>query len=434
VRGHLVTVVLAALSVVLIIFLVPVLILIRRDADSRVALTAMQQAAVLVPLAHAVPPPNLSTQPEHGFAVSIVTSDGRVLGVPTSPSPSIQTALRSCATSTGRVADGVEVLVPVRTGPGCDSVVRVQASDETTGAESALLTVLSLTLSAAAVLVAVLLAERLARGLLRSVADLAAGADRMAAGDLSARVTPAGPAEIRRVGDQLNHLAIRVDHLLDERSQRSADLTHRLRTPLTALRLDIDAIPDSPATQRLLADYDTLSKAVTEVIRTARRAGEIPSRQRCELTEVARERIAFWDVLAEDTGRRIGQDLPAEPIPVQASRADLEATFDALLSNVFAHTGHGVPLWVTVAAARRGGALVTVDDAGPGFPDLDVVRRGRSSTASTGLGLDIARQTATESGGNLRLGRSPRGGARVQLHLGRPVDDPVPRWSVVSGH
>jgi signal transduction histidine kinase len=428
VRGHLVTVVLAALSVVLIIFLVPVLILIRRDADNRVALAAMQQAAELMPLVHAVPPPNLSPLPEHGFAVSIVTARGDVLGVPIPPSTSIQAALRSCSTSTGHVGDGIEVLVPVRTGIDCDSVVRVQASDQTIGAESRLLTALSLTLSAAAVLVAVLLAERLARGLLRSVADLAAAADRMAAGDLGARVTPDGPAEIRRVGDQLNHLAIRVDHLLDERSQRGADLTHRLRTPLTALRLDIDAVPDSPATQRLLADYDSLSKAVTDVIQTARHTHSDSPRQRCELTGIARERIGFWVVLAEDTGRTIGQDIPRGPIPVQASRADLEATFDALLSNVFAHTGHGVPLWVTIAAARRGGALVTVDDAGPGFPDLDVVRRGRSSTASTGLGLDIARRTATGSGGSLRLGRSPRGGARVQLHLGRPEHDLAAVW------
>jgi signal transduction histidine kinase len=340
----------------------------------------------------------------------------------------VAAALASCRTSTSDTDGGIEVLLPVREGPACTTVIRVLASDDAIVAESRLLTLLSLTLSAAATLIAVVLAERLARGLLRSVADLAKVADRMAEGNLTARVRPAGPPEIRRVGDQLNLLAIRVDHLLDERSQRNADLTHRLRTPLTALRLDIDAIPDSPATQRLLADYDAVTKAVNEVIRMARRPPSGHAPQQCELTAIARERIEFWAALAEDTGRLIGRDLPAEPVHVHASPADLEATFDAILSNVFAHTQPGVPFWVSIIREHKGGALVRVDDAGSGFADLAAIRRGHSSIASTGLGLDIARQTAEESGGNLRLGRSPQGGARVQLLLGgvRPTRRTIP--------
>ena len=427
-RGHLIAVVLAALSVVLITFLIPVLILIRRDADHRVTLVAMQQASELIPLTHNLAPSSLPTQPENGFAVSIIAAGGAAIGVPVPRSPTIQAALASCRTSTSDTDDGIEVLLPVRDGPACTTVIRVLASDDAIVAESRLLTLLSLTLSAAATLIAVVLAERLARGLLRSVADLARVADRMADGNLTARVRPAGPAEIRRVGDQLNLLAIRVDHLLDERSQRNADLTHRLRTPLTALRLDIDAFPDSPATQRLLADYDAVTKAVNEVIRMSRRPPNGHSAQQCELTAIARERIEFWAALAEDTGRLIGRDLPAEPVHVHASPADLEATFDAILSNVFAHTEPGVPFWVSISREGRGGALVRVDDAGPGFADLAAIRRGHSSIASTGLGLDIARQTAEESGGNLRLGRSPQGGARVQLLLGgaRPPRRPIP--------
>jgi len=420
-RGHLIGVVLPAVSVVLITFLIPILVLIRRDAEHRVALAALQQAAELLPMVHAVNPSTLPVHAEHGFALSVVPADGQVLGVPTPRSPSVLAALSSCRSSTGDTEGGLEVLLPVRDGARCGTVIRVLATDGDIWAESRLLTLLSLTLSAAAALVAVLLAERLGRGLLRSVAALAATADRMAEGDLSARVSPDGPAEVRRVGDQLNRLAIRVDRLLDERSQRNADLTHRLRTPLTALRLDIDAIPDSPATQRLLADYDTVTRAVNEVIRIARRTRSGTARQECDLTAVARERIAFWAALAEDTGRTIGQDLPTRPVEVRVSAPDLEATFDAILSNVFAHTEPGVPFWVTVTAERGGGALVSVEDAGPGFVDLAAIRRGHSSTASTGLGLDIARQTAEESGGELALGLSPRGGAQVRLRLGGPT-------------
>ena len=417
-RGQLIGVVLAALSVVLLTFLVPVLIMVQRDAQQRVTLTALQQAAELAPLARSLAPSALPTYPERGFAVSILTANGQLIGVPTPRSPGIQAALSSCRSSTGDLDGGVEVLLPVRNGSGCDAVVRVFAGEEAMGAGSNLLTVLSLCLGATSALVAVLLAERLARGLLRSVADLAAAADRIADGDLAARVTPDGPAEIRRVGDQLNHLAIRVDHLLDERSQRSADLTHRLRTPLTALRLDIDAIPDSPATRRLLADYDSVNRAVNEVIRMARRPPAPASLRCCDVTQLARERVEFWAALADDTGRAIQRQLPAAPIYVRASAADLEASFDAILSNVFAHTEPGVPFWVSVVPGRQGGARVSVDDAGRGFSDFAAIRRGHSSTSSTGLGLDIARQTAEESGGRLRIGRSPQGGARVELDLG----------------
>ena len=74
---------------------------------------------------------------------------------------------------------------------------------------------------------------------------------------------------------------------------------------------------------------------------------------------------------------------------------------------------------MTLAARDGGGLRLTVDDAGPGFPDgVDATVRGESGAGSTGLGLAIVDKTATESGGGLSWGVSPYGGARVVVDLG----------------
>ena len=105
----------------------------------------------------------------------------------------------------------------------------------------------------------------------RSVTGPAAGLARtsraLAAGDASARADVAGPPEIADVAEAINLLADRIDELRTTERERVADLSHRLRTPLTALRLDAEARGD-PA---LIADLDRLENEMNEVIRAARR-------------------------------------------------------------------------------------------------------------------------------------------------------------------
>ena len=84
--------------------------------------------------------------------------------------------------------------------------------------------------------IGVLLADRLGRRLVGSVADLARTADRLATGDLTARAAPSRAPELRRVGSELNRLAGRIQDLLIAAREDAADLAHRLRTPITAMR------------------------------------------------------------------------------------------------------------------------------------------------------------------------------------------------------
>ena len=276
-----------------------------------------------------------------------------------------------------------------------------------------------------AVTVALLLAafvagEIVARRLARPLEDAAHTAERLAEGDTEARADTSGPREVAEVGTALNLLADRIDEVIATEREAVADLSHRMRTPLTALRLDVDALDDREDSERLSAHVNALERTLTAVIHAARRPtreGRVP---RCDASAVVRRRVEFWSPLVVDQGRRTQVDIAADTPRVRVSADDLATAVDALIENVIAHTPEGTAVTVTVREDRSTGAdlvVVVVSDEGPGFPP-GVGVRGRSDRGSTGLGLDIARQCAEASGGYLRLGRAEGTGARVELWLG----------------
>jgi signal transduction histidine kinase len=273
-------------------------------------------------------------------------------------------------------------------------------------------------LGALLILVAVAVADRLARSLVRPVGDLASAARRMAAGDLETRVEPEGPPEIAEVGTAFNHLADRLDDLLAAERESVADLSHRLRTPLTALRLQAEMLEDREAAGSLLDDIDRLGREVDAVIAEARRPSSAAGRRRADLAAVAAHRVDFWGVLAEEQARSVERAIPTEPVAVPLAEEDVATAVDTLLDNVFTHTPPGAGYRVEVAG---GPPTLIVDDAGPGFADEGLVERGRSGAGGTGLGLDIVRRIARRAGGGISVARSPIGGARVVVRFGPPA-------------
>ena len=228
---------------------------------------------------------------------------------------------------------------------------------------------------------------------------------------------------MRRAGAGLNRLAVRIGELLAHERETVADLSHRLRTPLTALRIDAESVRDSAEMERLLADVSSVERTVSEIIREARRpsGGTQPM---CEAAQVITERTAFWWPLAEDQDRRMTVEVAPGPVYVLVSRDDLAACADILLENVFSHTQEGAAFTIRLTRRTAGGAWLVVADDGPGFGEADPTRRGQSSGGSTGLGLDIARRIAEASGGTLILGRSASGGGSVTLGPGSPAGPP----------
>lgn len=266
----------------------------------------------------------------------------------------------------------------------------------------------------AVVLVAasVVLADRLGTKVVRSARELARGA-RALGSDLSARVRVDGTPELSDAGAAFNAMADRVGELVAAERERAADLSHRLRTPLTALRLDVDALPPGQESDRIRESVDALDEEIDAIISNARRPLGEPVAEPTDLVDVLAARLAFWTVLAEHQQRAWeiwGND---EPVLLSVPRDDLTAAIDALLGNVFRHTPHATSFKVTITSE----ALI-VEDAGPGFPKGEnPLDRGVSSADSTGLGLDIVQWVAEQAGGSVQLGVSTLGGARVMVNL-----------------
>jgi signal transduction histidine kinase len=275
--------------------------------------------------------------------------------------------------------------------------------------------------------VSTLLADRLAARVVRASRDLARTAADLGAGSLHARVRPSGPQEIEDVGGALNLLADRFSELLATERALAANLSHRLRVPLTALRLNTETLPAGTDRDRQLRVVDRLEKEINAVIVEAARPLAARPRLRCDLGAVVADRTEFWGALAEDQGRPWHADPPPAGIIVPAAFSMVAEALDVLLGNVFHHTAETAACRVSVQSGS-GWASVTVDDAGHGFRDLEAaVSRGASGADSTGLGLDIARRLADDTGGRLSVSAGDLGGARVVLTVGVVGEDAPPR-------
>ncbi|MET8153035.1 HAMP domain-containing sensor histidine kinase [Actinoplanes sp. NPDC049668] len=333
------------------------------------------------------------------------------------------------------VDGGLVVLEPARTG-NKTSVVEVFVSDDELNAGTARDLWILLGIMLVLVIGSVIVVDRLARGAVASVRGLVHAAMAVGGGDLGVRIHPSGPRELAEAGYAFNRMADRLVTSRTSERELVADLSHRLRTPLTVLRLDAEALdPDDThigeysaaeldrrrGIRRIRQAIVTLEAEVDQLINTTRQAVAAqvaaPEEGVCDASEVVRDRMVFWSALAGDQNRQyrvVGAHLR---IPVPVARAELAAALDAVLGNVFRYTPQGTAFEVGITR-RDGWAAVRVDDAGPGIDDPEkALRRGESEQGSTGLGLDIARRAAQATGGSVSIDRAAMGGASVVMLL-----------------
>ncbi len=261
------------------------------------------------------------------------------------------------------------------------------------------------------------------------VTEVAEVAHRLREGDSSARAVPGGPPETVELGEALNALADRIHGLVAAEREHVADLGHRLRTPVTALRLDTDLVEDEDVAARLRGHVEDLQRSIDDVVHEARRAvrDELPAT--CRLAPVVAERVAFWLPLAEDQGRRLDLFVelrtPGGSPLVGLAADDLGELVDTLIDNVFAHTPDGTDARLRVRSAGDE-VVVVVEDAGPGM-EQPYLGRGHSHAGSTGLGLAIVHRIADGAGGSVQLEPSALGGLKVSVHLPVLPEDTAPR-------
>jgi signal transduction histidine kinase len=423
-RTRLILLVGATSSLVVIAFLVPLAVLVRTTAADRALSAAIVEAQSLAPTVATADGPTLEasiaqTNATSNHQFTVFLPGGAVVGARATRSAAVNSAMGGGSV----IADapgGNEVAVAVSglpSGTGT-AVVRTFVPDSELSAGVARSWLVLGLLGLGLLAVSLLVADRLARRLTRPLSAVASVSHQLAAGDLDARAGIInGPPEVRQVSAGLNLLAARITELLAQERATVADISHRLRTPLTVLRIDVESLTDPDTRLRLVADLDAVDRTVDDVIREAER----PARSEvtcCDAADVVTARIGFWRVVAEEQRRPVTVDVITGPVMVKASRGDLAACVDALVGNVFMHTPVGTALAVRLSARDLGGARLIVSDDGPGMPEGPVLRRGESGVGSTGLGLDIVARTAARSGGAVWAGRAASGGAEVRVDLG----------------
>lgn len=420
-RKSLALVSLAVTSMVALAFLIPLALVVRQLAEDRAEADAERLAGALTPVLVITTDPAAVGQAllSTGGRVAVHLPGGEVVGVPMATDALLTTAREQGRASTEVIPAGRVHLQPVLLDQGRVAVVEafVPVAELSRGVTEAWLALSGVAVTL--VLGSVLVADRLGARVVRASAALAEGARKMGQGDLTTRVTPSGPPELLDAGAAFNRMADRIGQLVANEREILADLSHRLRTPLTALRLDSETLGQDPNANRVRQAVHALEREVNELIRAARRELDDPDGGRCDAAQVVHDRLVFWSALADDQQRLWNQRGTERPALVPLTRSDLAAAMDAVLGNVFRHTPEGVG-FVVALFHQADRVVIVIEDAGPGIDDLAAaLRRGSSGAGSTGLGLDIARRAAESTGGSLVVDRGPLGGTRVQLRLGR---------------
>ncbi|MET8679328.1 HAMP domain-containing sensor histidine kinase [Streptomyces sp. NPDC004647] len=439
-RRALAGVALAVTSMVALSFLIPLALLVQSEARGRATTEAEQRAAALAPVLALTTRPSDVQQAVSGLdsdRLGVHLPGGHVIGAEHAPPGSLDRAERDRETLALATSTGWVYLQPVILAENRVAVVEsfVPRSDLDRGV--ALSWVVMSLLAAGLVAGSVVVADRLGARVVRSSQSLSRASNALGSGDLEVRVEPAGPPELQEAGSAFNSMADRVVRLLAMERELVADLSHRLRTPLTALHLEAERMGSAPGAERITAAITHLETELDSIISAARSplavgplggvtedpdkhggSTEATPEKLCEVSEVVRGRVEFWSVLAAQQGRGCRLVATAEPTQVRLPQDDLAAVVDALIGNVFQHTAEGTAFTVRVERTAQA-VVLAVDDAGPGIADPDrALARGVSVGGSTGLGLDIAHRAARATRGQVRITRGPMGGAQVRVTLG----------------
>lgn len=247
---------------------------------------------------------------------------------------------------------------------------------------------------------------------------------------LAALPEAAWPDELAPLVQSLNGLLARLGQALDAQRAFVADAAHELRSPLTALKLQLQLLQrarDEAARGEAVAGLsEGVARAawlVEQLLALARSEPGAPALPMAtlDLAEVAREALAAATPLAVSRGSRL--ELQAEGVAsMQGNAAALSALVRNLVDNALRHGPAGGQVQVQVAPTPGGGAQLVVDDAGPGIPPEQRAqafdrfwRRDPGATEGSGLGLAIVRSVADRHGARVALEDSPLGGLRVAV-------------------
>lgn len=240
------------------------------------------------------------------------------------------------------------------------------------------------------------------------------------------------PGELASLVDNINALLQRV-HTSSERERSFiADATHELRTPLAAMRINVEALQaqaHTPQQQELLGGIlnsnERASRLVGQLLQLTRNEAQLdaPGMQALALDELLQDRLAAMACLAQQRGIELELQAP-DSVRVMVQRESLVSLIDNLLENAIKYSPRGSGVTVSLHA-ERGQAVLHVADQGPGIaPELharvfDRFFRGpQLGQAGSGLGLAIVASVVRQHGGSIALHRASGGqGLLVEVRL-----------------
>ena len=285
-------------------------------------------------------------------------------------------------------------------------------------------------------IVAMVLAYLVSRGIARPLQHLAKAADEVARGKIHDQVPESGPQEVRAVARTFNQMSAEVRASQDAQRDFLANVSHDLKTPLSSIQGYSQAIIDgvakdpSAAAQIIYDEAGRLNRMVVELTDLARmQAGRLSMKMTAlDVGEIAAAVAQRLMVVAQK--KNIDLRVETAPMPHIAGDGDrLAQVFTNLLSNAIKFTPEGGTVLLKTGA-RNDGVEIIVRDTGIGIPQEDLTRvferfyqvdKARGPKRGTGLGLAIVREIIQAHGGTITVASDgPRQGTTFTIWLPSP--------------
>jgi signal transduction histidine kinase len=270
--------------------------------------------------------------------------------------------------------------------------------------------------------------------LMAPLRKLAQSADRFAIDLDATRLPENGPAEIRKLSQAFNTMRERIRQLVDSRSRMLAAVSHDLRTPLTRIRLRVEALPDSDDKERTLRDIGAMNTMISQVLSYLRDQASPSQRERVDLATLLCSICDDFNDTGHSARFRGPRNIVLECEPDLLTRA-----FSNIIDNAIKF---GREAQVSLEARSASDVVVRIEDDGPGIPDerkliaFEPFSRGDNARSALehegfGLGLAIARQIVERHGGQITLHDRAPSGLSVQIVL--PIHAGQTRGRVAPG-
>jgi signal transduction histidine kinase len=357
----------------------------------------------------------------------------RGAGYATPARPELQAALRGRRVQTQRASDTLAEAIlasaePIYSDGRVVGAVRLTQSVDAVNdrVNRTMLGILAVGLTV--LLVALVVAFLLARGIALPITRLEEVAQRVAGGDLDARAREQGSREQRSLAASFNAMTDRLGRTVRAQKEFAADASHQLRTPLTGLRLRLEearAAGDRAALEHELdaglREVDRIAQTVDELLVLSRTGERDAPGELLDLVEAAQAAGRRWQPTAAARDLALHVDTSAPTAPVWCARADLDRALDAVIENAILYGAGGDAVTI-----RADGSAIEVLDEGAGLSTgeeevlFDRFRRGSAGSGApngTGLGLAIARELMRCWDGEALLSNRAGGGARARLEL-----------------